>query len=780
METCRQQIAAVLRAVTFHSPTRYSWSGKPIPRLPRPVLDALSPSEARSYLLYTLQRQLYNDFYCQGGLSANRTQNRLPRLRAQSYTFTQALSGANAGSGTWEAGWVVHAVTGGQARVERNGLALYLPYRPQVEEAPEAALPGRPLQLRLPKEFHSLSPGFYFALGDRPFSEDASPNLLRLYWNLTPPGAVRWIGLVTARLNHAGLPFKCKVLNDPEAYLRCDAGVLYIRKEDYQPVAGLLEAVYPQIRPDLKPPTPVFTKPLADGLGLAEDPRQGESLGMQRCRILAEGMLRAHEQGLRTVTESLPVVEACFLEEGIRLDEPFLNPGSRDVYAFHPGPAAAPPTGTVPLDIHSSAGDDNFLRTAAQIGKSLAEQAIWYQQCCNWLGPKLVTGEMNEGRMANAYGALGPDLYAGTSGVALFLGELYHCTGDRQIYQTALGAIQQALSQLDNVPPADRLGFHVGWMGIVLAAARLSDLLDQPGLAEKARRLLHDTSRASTELGGFDILAGRAGAIAVCLVLHDVWQDADPLTLAIRLGDELIERAIPSVAGISWKTPAVRHMHNLTGFSHGSAGAGYALFELFSITGEERYRQAALQAFDYERYWFDSRAANWPDFREPALSVRSGKYAFSFANAWCHGAPGIALSRMRAYELSRDPLCREEAVIALQTTRAALEAYQKTGLGNFSLCHGLAGNAEVLLYGTQVLPADTMDWSTAAYQAGIVGNQTYGMPGHEWPCGSPGGESPGLMIGLAGIGYFYLHLSGVRVPSVLMLRREEYEKNLIG
>jgi class II lanthipeptide synthase len=778
METCRQQIAAVLRAVTFHSPTRYSWSGKPIPRLPRPVLDALSPSEARSYLLSTLQTQLYNDFYCQGGLSVNRTESRLPRLRAQSYTFTQALSAANAGSGTWEAGWVVHAVTGGQVRVERNGLALYLPYRPQVEEAPERALPAGPLQLRLPKEFHSLSPGFYFALGDRPFSEEASPNLLRLYWNLTPPGAVRWIGLVTARLNPAGLPFKCKVLNDPEAYLRCDAGVLYIRREDYQPVAGLLEAVYPKIRPALKPLTPVFTKPLADGLGLAEDPGQGESLGMQRCRIVAEGMLRAHEQGLRTVTESLPVVEACFLEEGIRLDEPFLNPGSRDVYAFHPGPAAARPTGTIPLDIHSSAGDDNFLRTAAQIGKSLAEQAIWYQQYCNWLGPRLVAGEINEGRMANAYGALGPDLYAGTSGVALFLGELYHCTGDRQIYRTALGAIQQALSQLGNVPPADRLGFHVGWMGIVLAAARLSDLLEQPGLAEKARRLLHDTSRASAELGGFDILAGRAGAIAVCLVLHDVWQDADPLTFAIRLGDELIERAVPSVAGISWKTPAVRHMHNLTGFSHGSAGAGYALFELFSITREERYREAALQAFDYERYWFDSRAANWPDFREPALSVRSGKYAFSFANAWCHGAPGIALSRMRAYELSRDPLCREEAVIALQTTRAVLDAYQRTGVGNFSLCHGLAGNAEVLLYGTQVLPAD-MDWSTAAYQAGIVGNQTYGMPGHEWPCGSPGGESPGLMIGLAGIGYFYLHLSGVRVPSVLMLRREEYERNSI-
>ena len=142
-----------------------------------------------------------------------------------------------------------------------------------------------------------------------------------------------------------------------------------------------------------------------------------------------------------------------------------------------------------------------------------------------------------------------------------------------------------------------------------------------------------------------------------------------------------------------------------------------------------------------------------------------GEKAYSYAAAWCHGAPGIAISRLRAYELFRDRLCRDEALIALQTTRLAIDEWLKTGTGNYSLCHGLAGNSEVLLYGAQVLASDCIDLREPAFQAGIFGNHKYAKPGREWPCGSPGGESPGLMTGLAGIGYFYLHLS--RRPSAI-------------
>jgi HopA1 effector protein family len=68
---------------------------------------------------------------------------------------------------------------------------------------------------------------------------------------------------------------------------------MYIRKEAYPAVVNLLGRIYPLIAPFLKPGTPVFTKPLAPGIGLAEDPGQAESFGQHRCRLLADGMIGA-------------------------------------------------------------------------------------------------------------------------------------------------------------------------------------------------------------------------------------------------------------------------------------------------------------------------------------------------------------------------------------------------------------------------------------------------------------------------------------------------------
>jgi Lanthionine synthetase C-like protein len=60
----------------------------------------------------------------------------------------------------------------------------------------------------------------------------------------------------------------------------------------------------------------------------------------------------------------------------------------------------------------------------------------------------------------------------------------------------------------------------------------------------------------------------------------------------------------------------------------------------------------------------------------------------SYTFQWCHGAPGITLSRLRATELLSDLQVSSEAVAALEATRDAAQAELHTG--NYSLCHGLA------------------------------------------------------------------------------------------
>jgi hypothetical protein len=332
MNDYQRLVASALEATVIHSATAYSWFGKRMDDLPAETERAMTPATARKYLLHTLQSQLYSDFYCPGAATPARDAPRgapPPRFTP----FVQALSAANAGHGSREPGWLVRAVEDGQVVVERDGLRVWV--RREEVSAPKGGLvPGAALRVRLPKELLNLFPGFYMVLGDEGLSPDADQQLVRFYWNLSTEGAARLVRAATARLNRARLPFRLKVVNEPERYTRCDAGVLYVRRADYSTVARLVQAIYREVVGQLKPATPAFTKPLAPGLGLAEDPGRGESFGTHRCKLLADAIIRAHELDRQSVDDRLALVTARFAEAGISLEAPFLDPGSADVYAF--------------------------------------------------------------------------------------------------------------------------------------------------------------------------------------------------------------------------------------------------------------------------------------------------------------------------------------------------------------------------------------------------------------------------------------------------------------
>jgi lantibiotic modifying enzyme len=417
-----------------------------------------------------------------------------------------------------------------------------------------------------------------------------------------------------------------------------------------------------------------------------------------------------------------------------------------------------------------------FRQAAVDIGQRIIRSSIWHGDRCNWLGAESTrrggTGEEN----GFTYAALGPELYSGTSGVALFLAELAAVTEDAEVRMTALGAIRQSLSRMDAVPPNARLGLFSGWSGIMLAAVRVGMLLDAPDLREQALNTLGRFPSEVCDSDEFDLMAGKAGGIAALLVLHGLLQEDASFDLAVRLGDQLIDGAEKTAAGWSWKSPGFQNDRNLTGLSHGTAGSGYALLELFAATQEERFLKAAEQAFHYERTWFSEKDMNWPDFRRDPDSRTKQKRLRRCLSFWCHGAPGIALSRVRAFELLESEKYREEAEIALETTAASLRSAVDGWTGNFSLCHGLAGNGDVILCADETLGKNSDGWhlSNRVAQYGI---ERYGDGKEEWPCGTHSGEAPGLMLGLAGIGHFYLRLCQHSTPSILLLRGSEWQRS---
>jgi lantibiotic modifying enzyme len=200
----------------------------------------------------------------------------------------------------------------------------------------------------------------------------------------------------------------------------------------------------------------------------------------------------------------------------------------------------------------------------------------------------------------------------------------------------------------------------------------------------------------------------------------------------------------------------------LTGFSHGGAGIAWALFDLAATTGEGRFRAAALGAIDYERSQFSPAHGNWPDLRVAEDSTLSaGKGKDSFAMSWCHGAPGIGLGRLLCLEHVDDLQIRSEINSALATTL-------EHGFGsNHSLCHGDLGNLELLQLAGAML--GERRWRAEAGRLAAIILENIEQNG--WLCGNPlGVESPGLMTGLAGIGYALLRLAEPKhVPSILAL-----------
>ncbi|HEU0048056.1 MAG TPA: lanthionine synthetase LanC family protein, partial [Nitrososphaera sp.] len=206
---------------------------------------------------------------------------------------------------------------------------------------------------------------------------------------------------------------------------------------------------------------------------------------------------------------------------------------------------------------------------------------------------------------------------------------------------------------------------------------------------------------------------------------------------------------------LAWTT-SIKSSQPLTGFSHGAAGMSLALLELAKVSGEPRFLDDALRAMEYERGEFDPILGNWPDFRD--IGDTGG---VKHMVTWCHGAPGIGLARLRSLAHVNDQRIRDEIIAAIRIT-------VEKGFGHsHCLCHGDLGNMELLLEASNVVPDPRLRADLNRFVSRVFASiKQFG-----WVCGIPDGlETPGLMTGLAGIGYGLLRLAepGI-VPSVLTL-----------
>jgi hypothetical protein len=337
MAPIHPDLLSVVDAVEIDSPAAYTVLG--VRRDLPPEAAATPVGEEAPPLVSWLDQDLYGSLY---------TRPQSPEVPAAGdwlarRDFVAALSAANCGSGTWEPGWTVGPTEeDGRVAVFKDGLTFWVP-PDGLRTAGGRAEPGASCRVRVGKELRNLMPGFYVAVGDAEGELDAPSEprdpLVRYYWHLTPDAAAPLLAAATAALNAAGVPFRIKVLSDPAVYRRADAGVLYLRRRYLRRAGQAVARVYDAVATGLLPEVPLFTKRLAPGLGLAEDVPDGRrSFGQNRCRLVAEALWTAFRGGLNGRGPRAAAVSAAFRRVGLDPARPYLEPGSRDRYAFRRAP----------------------------------------------------------------------------------------------------------------------------------------------------------------------------------------------------------------------------------------------------------------------------------------------------------------------------------------------------------------------------------------------------------------------------------------------------------
>jgi type 2 lantibiotic biosynthesis protein LanM len=360
------------------------------------------------------------------------------------------------------------------------------------------------------------------------------------------------------------------------------------------------------------------------------------------------------------------------------------------------------------------------------------------------------------------------DLYVGLPGIALFLGYLARIErimdlpgADRR--EALARSATQTMLRVTAESDLKSIGAFAGWGGVLYACTHLAALRQEAALRAACDRIVERIDALADRDEDIDVVGGLAGAIATLCAAHAARASERALAVAMRCGELLLTRAVKEQNGLWWRT--CLGDEPLTGFSHGNSGIAWALLTLGDATGDERFRRAGYAAIAMEREVLraahDRAGESFHDVRE---SIGEG----SITASWCYGTPGLGQARIRALqsaERAGDMSPTDQRVLRAELEQLVLATLDHGFVDNHCLCHGDLGTLDFMIQARAVIPG--LEARVDAAAAHVLDDILRNGP----RCGTPEHvPSPGMMNGLAGIGYGLLRLADPdRVPSLLTL-----------
>ncbi len=405
-----------------------------------------------------------------------------------------------------------------------------------------------------------------------------------------------------------------------------------------------------------------------------------------------------------------------------------------------------------------------FLDAAMSIAHRLAKEAIWHDGRCTWMGNDV---EFIDDDWKVVYQTIDAYLYSGNAGIARFL--MYCCQEKYNVSlkKTAIGAICQSLHFAEqHLHERLPLGLYDGLLGIVLVATEIDIHLQQSVFTDRVKRITDEIQSRISSNNTSDILSGSAGNMVGLIKLSKITGNTALYKECHFLAEKLLKESHHTIYGWYWdKIDSIKEGVGFSGYAHGASGVSHALIEYGQISDNECYFHAAQQGIRYERSWFDRRQSNWADTRNNDTDKNGLLQKFSYPVFWCYGAGGIGLARLRSYTLTNDKNMLAEASAALQaaTSQARYMIKNKNvDLSpeiNLSVCHGLGSIIDLFIYAYQVLGHEEFLKRARDIGTFSINISHHGKEEEYWRCGiHGGGETPGFMLGLAGIGYNFLRL----------------------
>jgi type 2 lantibiotic biosynthesis protein LanM len=370
-----------------------------------------------------------------------------------------------------------------------------------------------------------------------------------------------------------------------------------------------------------------------------------------------------------------------------------------------------------------TASREQLLAAARTIGDRLEELAFRGAEDASWVG-------MVRERKGNwSIIWFGQDLDAGLPGVALFLAQLGAHTGEQRytaLAEAALTALQRQYTEWGD--EVTMIGAFDSLGGMIYTFTQLGVLWQRVELLAAAEAIVERLPELIAEDDELNVHSGAAGCI---LALHGLAQVAPServKAIALQCGEHLLARGGAVTA---------------SGFVQGAAGLAWALATLHDWTGEERFRAAALDALRQAQGGADETTPDWA---------------------------GLGLAQLSLLRFA------DNAELRADLTRTIEQMLQHQWGQNHSLFLGDASHLEFLLQLHRC--GETTDTHMQAQAAAWLASSAE----RGWRCGTPlAVETPGLLAGLAGIGYELLRVAEPElVPSVLTLeppaRRLEGER----